>query len=206
MLMANKILLLDYGGVLGYDHLLEQEEALANMIGITQAELNNRISEKSAIGRDFRENKITEVEFWRKVSQKSSIDECSARKLTNMWMDTYSLNNSMMSYLQQLRQLIKIGVLTNIDIGRSSLLENILNVDDNLDYYFPSYAFGFSKDTTHLWDLVDKELKKENSSSDVIIYVDDRAEHVLSAERIGWKGIRYYNFEQLKKQLNILLL
>lgn len=201
--MTNKILLLDYGGVLGFDHLLEQEKLLANAVGLTQGELNNRISEKSAVGRDFRENKIAEVEFWRIVSQNSMIDKRSAHILTNMWMDTYSLNESMMNYLQQLRQEIRIGILTNIDIGRSRLLENILDIEHNFDYYFPSYIFGFSKDTAQLWDLVNKELAKGNNSADVI-YVDDRAEHVLSAERIGWKGIRYYNLEQFKKQLNLL--
>lgn len=202
--MAQKILLLDYGGVLGYDHLLEQKELLADMVGLTQAELNNRISEKSVVGRDFRENKITEVEFWRIVSQNRTIDKRFAHILTDMWMDTYSLNESMMNYLQQLRQKIRIGILTNIDVGRSRLLENILDIDHNLDYYFPSYIFGFSKDTVQLWDLVNKELAKDNSPVDVI-YVDDRAEHVLSAERIGWKGIRYYNLEQFKKQLDLLL-
>lgn len=201
--MTKKILLLDYGGVLGYDHLLEQEELLANTIGLTQTELNNRISEKSVVGRDFRENKITEVEFWRIVSQKNTIDEHFAHILTGMWMDTYSPNKSMMNYLQQLRQKIRIGILTNIDVGRSRLLENILDINNTLDYYFPSYIFGFSKDTMQLWKLVNRELTKENSSSD-IIYVDDRVEHILSAERIGWKGIRYYNFGQLKKQLDLL--
>lgn len=204
LLMVKKILLLDYGGVLGYDHLLEQEELLANTVGLTQAELNNRISEKSVVGRDFRENKITEVEFWRIVSQNSTIDEHSANILTGMWMDTYSLNNSMMKYLQKLRQNIQIGILTNIDAGRSRLLEKILDIDTNLDYYFPSYVFGFSKDTAQLWDLVNRELATVNGSVNVI-YVDDRAEHVLSAARIGWKGIRYYNLEQLKKQLDLLL-
>lgn len=202
--MVKKILLLDYGGVLGYDHLLEQEELLANTVGLTQAELNNRISEKSVVGRDFRENKITEVEFWRIVSQNSTIDEHSANILTGMWMDTYSLNNSMMKYLQKLRQNIQIGILTNIDAGRSRLLEKILDIDTNLDYYFPSYVFGFSKDTAQLWDLVNRELATVNGSVNVI-YVDDRAEHVLSAARIGWKGIRYYNLEQLKKQLDLCL-
>ncbi len=202
--MANKILLLDYGGVLGFDHILEQEKFLANTLGLTQAELNNRISEKSVVGREFRENKITEVEFWRIVSQNSMINECSAHMLTSMWMNTYSLNNSMMDLLQQLRQTIQVGVLTNIDIGRSKLLEKILNVDVNFDYYFPSFIFGFSKDTSQLWNLVNKELTKDNSNID-IIYVDDRAEHVLSAEKVGWKGIRYYSLEQLENQLRLLL-
>lgn len=202
--MEKKILLLDYGGVLGYDHLLEQEENLANTIGLTQAELNNRISEKSVVGRAFRENRITEIEFWKRISQNVEIDESFAKKLTKMWMDTYCLNESMMNYIQRLRTYVKVGVLTNIDVGRSKLLENILDINNNLDYYFPSYLLGVSKDTEQLWYLINQELKRENDFAN-IIYVDDRAEHVLSAERIGWKGIKYYNLEQLKKQISVLL-
>ncbi len=202
--MKNVMLLIDYGGVLGYDHLLEQEEALAYAVGLTQAELNNRISEKSVVGKAFRENKITEVEFWKIVSQDESIEEPYAKVLTRMWMDTYKLNPFMMNYLQKLRKKnIKVGILTNIDIGRSELLKKILDVDNNLDYYFPSYIFGFSKDTTQLWYLVNEQLVND-CGYDNIIYVDDRAEHVLSAEIVGWTGIRYYNLDQLEKQLDLL--
>lgn len=199
--MMDVILLLDYGGVLGYDHLKKQEELLACTIGLSQTELNNRTSEKSEIGKSFRENKVTEMEFWRTVAKNDSIDEEFASVLTAMWMDTYSLNVPMMNFLQELRKEIKIGVLTNIDVGRSRLLEKILDINSNLDYYFPSYIFGFSKDSVQLWDLVNEKLSKDKD----IIYVDDRVEHVLSAEKIGWKGIQYCNLPQLKKQLNLLL-
>lgn len=199
--MMDIILLLDYGGVLGYDHLKKQEELLACTIGLSQTELNNRTSEKSEIGKSFRENKVTETEFWRTVAQNDSIDEEFASVLTAMWMDTYSLNVTMMNFLQVLRKEIKIGVLTNIDVGRSRLLEEILDINSNLDYYFPSYIFGYSKDSVQLWDLVNEKLSKDND----IIYVDDRVEHVLSAEKIGWKGIQYCNLAQLKNQINMLL-
>jgi FMN phosphatase YigB (HAD superfamily) len=199
--MTNKILLLDYGGVLGYDHLKNQEDLLAHTIGLSQAELDNRTSEKSDIGKAFRENKITEIEFWRKVTQNTSINRHFSGTLTKMWMDTYCLNDSMMKFLQELRKDVKVGVLTNIDIGRSRLLEKILDINKNLDYYFPSYAFGYSKDSNQLWNLVNEKLPENYN----IIYVDDRIEHVLSAEKVGWKGIHYNNFQQLKKQLNLLI-
>ena len=200
------VLLLDYGGVLGYDHLMPQEEQLAHTLGLTQAELNNRISEKSEIGQSFRENKIPELDFWKTISGNNDIDTEFAHRLTCMWMDTYALNETMMSYLQQLRQKIKVGVLTNIDIARSTLLKDILNADINLDYYFPSYSLGYSKDTPQLWNLVDESLRQYNDKMVIVIYVDDRAEHVLSAERIGWKGIRYYTLDQLIKQIDLLII
>ncbi len=202
--MMNKVLLLDYGGVLGYDHMLEEEKLLAKAVGLTQDELNDRISEKTFPGRDFGENRITELEFWRIVSRNKVTSESSSQVLTNMWMNTYSLNDEMMEFLKQLRQRIRVGILTNIDIGRSKLLKEILNVDANFDYYFPSFVFGYSKDTPQLWDLVNNKLKKDNDNLD-IIYVDDRVEHVLSAKKIGWKGIRYYCLEQLKDQLRSLI-
>lgn len=202
--MMNKVLLLDYGGVLGYDHMLEEEKLLAKAVGLTQDELNDRIIEKTFPGRDFRENRITELEFWRIVSRNKVTSESSSQVLTNMWMNTYSLNDEMMEFLKQLRQRIRVGILTNIDIGRSKLLKEILNVDANFDYYFPSFVFGYSKDTPQLWDLLNNKLKKDNDNLD-IIYVDDRVEHVLSAKKIGWKGIRYYCLEQLKDQLRSLI-
>ena len=199
--MSRIILLLDYGGVLGYDHLIEQEEKLALTLGMTQFEMNKRLSEKSDIGKAFRENKVTEVDFWSTITPHQKVDESYARILTKMWMDTYQLNDSMMDYLQKLRKSIKVGVLTNIDIGRSRLLERIIDINNHLDYYFPSYIFGYSKDTPQLWSIINQQFKND----DIIIYIDDRIEHVLSSEKLGWKGIQYFNFEQMKKQLQILI-
>ncbi len=200
--MMDKLILLDYGGVLGYDHLIEKEKILANSVGLTITELNNRVSEKSSVGKDFRENKISEKQFWRLVAKDDTIEDHTAHILTNMWMDTYCLNNSMMDYLQQLRQKFKVGVLTNIDASRSKLLEKILNIDVNLDYYFPSYIFGYSKDDSQLWNLINKKIKMNDNIVNVI-YVDDREEHVLSAEKIGWIGIKYTNLEKLKSQISL---
>lgn len=200
--MMNKLILLDYGGVLGYDHLIEKEKILANSVGLTITELNNRVSEKSSVGKDFRENKISEKQFWRLVAKDNTIEDHTAHILTNMWMDTYCLNNSMMDYLQQLRQKFKVGVLTNIDASRSKLLEKILNIDVNLDYYFPSYIFGYSKDDSQLWNLINKKIKMNDNIVNVI-YVDDREEHVVSAEKIGWIGIKYINLEKLKSQISL---
>lgn len=195
-----RVLLVDYGGVLGFDHIIQKEELLAKRLGLTQVELNNRTSEKSVVGRLYRENKLSETEFWRRVSPKAKIDESLASEYTSMWMDTYCLNTEMMYYLQSLRTDMMIGILTNIDEGRSRLLERIVDVEHNLDYYFPSYRFGFSKDDSWLWRLIKEELINYD-----VIYVDDRAEHVQSAEAVGWKGIRYFSLDLLKKQIESLI-
>lgn len=202
--MITTILLLDYGGVLGLDHLTDEEEKLARTVGLSQSEVNNRISEKSIIGRAFRENKISEIDFWRHVTENYSINSIFAHELTRLWMNTYCLNEELMSFLQSVRKDIQVGVLTNIDVGRSSLLETILDVNHNLDFYFPSYRYGHSKDSSELWVTINEVLK--NRCGDCrIIYADDRAEHVLSAEQMGWTGIQYHSFPQFIKQIQLLI-
>ena len=204
--MAQNLILLDYGGVLGYDHLIENEVLLGSKMNISPDELNERTSEKSKIGRAFRENQVTEVEFWRAVSMDESITATVAKEFTKMWMDTYSLNKDMMRYIQGLRtQSMKVGVLTNIDVARSKLLEQILDVESNLDYYFPSYKYGYSKDNPNLWQFLRSELR----DFDNVVYVDDRTEHIESAERVGWKAIKYstlsdfmVQFEKLRVSLS----
>lgn len=190
------ILLVDYGGVLGFDHIIEKEELLAHELGLSQVDLNNRISEKSVIGRLYREHKLTEVEFWRQVGPTKVIDEEIASRLTQMWMDTYALNTDMLNFLQGLRKTIKVGILTNIDEGRSNLLTRIVGIEDNMDIYFPSYRYGYSKDNSKLWRMIARELEGNQ-----VIYVDDRPEHVQSANAVGWKGIKYFDLEVLKRQL-----
>lgn len=202
--MRNRIILFDYGGVLGRDHILKYEKILANALGLTCEEVNKRVSEKSMIGKAFRENKVTEIEFWREVSENNNIDENTASLYTKMWMDTYCLNESLMSFLQQLRKNNKVGVLTNIDIGRSRLLKEILDSNNNLDYYLPSYLFGYSKDTTQLWTLVNEKLLEDYADIDVF-YIDDRIEHINSAKKIGWTCIKYLNDIQLIEQIRFLL-
>lgn len=190
------VILVDYGGVLGFDHIIENEDKLSHKLGLTRTELNNRISEKSINGRLYRENKLSEKEFWRRVAPGIEVDAEIASSLTSMWMDTYRLNTEMMSYLQTLRIYAKVGILTNIDEGRSRLLEDIVEVEKNLDFYFPSYRYGSSKDSTSLWRILKEELQGYE-----VIYVDDRAEHIRSAETVGWKGIQYVSLELLKNQL-----
>lgn len=190
------VLLVDYGGVLGFDHIIKNEEKLAKRLCMTRAELNKRTSEKSPDGRLYRENKLSEVDFWKRVAPKIEISNSLASEFTSMWMDTYSLNTEMMSFLQTLRCEMRVGILTNIDEGRSRLLRSIVDVEKNLDYYFPSYQFGYSKDSPWLWKLLKEELKEYE-----VVYVDDRAEHVQSALAVGWRGIRYYNLELLKQQI-----
>ena len=200
--MGENVILLDYGGVLGYDHLIENEVLLGSKMGITPDELNERTSEKSKIGRAFRENRVSELEFWRNVSLNDFLTESMAHDFTKMWMDTYSLNKDMMSYLQSLRKCsIKVGVLTNIDIARSRLLEGILDIERNLDYYYPSYKYGFSKDSIQLWRLIKDEL------SDIkrVVYVDDRTEHIQSAKDVGWIGVQYTTLSDLSNQIDTIL-
>lgn len=197
------LLLFDYGGVLGYDHLKGPEQKLAQIMGVSVDEMNSRLSEKSFYGRAFRENKMSEYDFWAKVGE-NALKHYQPNKLTQMWMDTYSLNQEFYDFCISLRQKSWVGVLTNIDVARSNLLKVILNVENSFDFYFPSYEFGFSKDAPELWNKVDKILKKQ--LSDIrIIYIDDRKEHVNSAQRINWEGVLYKNLPELKIELKSII-
>ena len=197
------VLLFDYGGVLGHDHLEEAERKLAQIMNVSVDEMNRRLSEKSFYGRAFRENKMTEYDFWEKVGG-DALEQYQPNELTQMWMDTYSLNREFYEFCGSLRLSSWVGVLTNIDIARSNLLKIILNVDNSFDFYFPSYEFGFSKDAPELWHKID-EAVRQRLSDIMIIYIDDRKEHVSSAQRINWKGILYKNLPDLKMELESII-
>lgn len=197
------LLLFDYGGVLGYDHLEGPEMKLAQIMSVPVDEMNRRLSEKSFHGRAFRENRMTEYEFWAEVGG-DALKRYQPNELTKMWMDTYSLNQEFYDFCISLRSNSWVGILTNIDVARSNLLEKILSVENSFDFYFPSYKFGVSKDSFELWNKVNDEIK-EQIPDIKIVYIDDRIEHIVSAEKFNWKGILYTSLPELKAKLESII-
>ncbi|HEY9605543.1 MAG TPA: hypothetical protein V6C85_28325, partial [Allocoleopsis sp.] len=67
-MMLNRLLLVDYGGVLGDHHQEPAESELAAALQVSVEQSRILLSENSEQGRAFRENKITETEFWNRVA------------------------------------------------------------------------------------------------------------------------------------------
>lgn len=205
--MKNIIILFDYGGVIAYDHQDPAEEKLMKIFNVDRKKISSLLSEKSEHGAAFREGKISEKEFWETVyTLSNSKGKCyyNYSELSILFAKTYKYNIELLSLVQLLRKQCKVGVLTNIDSSRSSYLVNKLHVNDYFDLYYPSFQYNSNKRKADLWMLINKLINNEYPNAN-IVYFDDRSEHVLSANKIGWMGIKYINIEDFKMKINNLI-
>lgn len=199
----DRLLLLDYGGVLG-DHYQEPAECtLASLLHVDVPACRGLLSEKRDLGRAFREGRLTEEEFWRGVAARAGVhfsDLPGSAALSRLWIETYHLNEEIMELLLACRTNAYIGVLTNVDRARSEFLERILRLPERLDIYLPSYRFGAIKPDVELWRRADAAIA-EKLGVVTTYYCDDRSTHVSACSAFGWRGLLYEHPAQFRDWL-----
>lgn len=207
MQKQNIALIVDYGGVLGNNHQEPAESNLAELLGVDVEICRNLVSEKSKQGAAFREDKISEIEFWDSVIELSGGElkgKAPYKLLSKLWAETYALNKNVLGMLRMVRKNTPIGILSNIDRSRSDYLINIVGILDEVDIYLPSYRFRTIKPKAELWNMSNIEIKKKYGEDVHVIYVDDREKHINASQKFGWEGILFTGEENLYSSLNNL--
>jgi FMN phosphatase YigB (HAD superfamily) len=197
-----RILIVDYGGVLGHNHLDFAENKLAETFNVSRNKICELLSEKSEQGILFRENKISETMFWNIISEKANlINRPPNNELSLLWAKTYELNTELSKLLSHIQKSTPIGILTNIDKARSHYLLNNISIVQTADFYFPSYKYGFVKSKKELWEIINNIILEKFNNDAIITYVDDRKEHIDTCKLYGWDGLLFKNMTQLKNDL-----
>lgn len=199
-----RLLLTDYGGVLSDHHQEPAESTLANLLGVSIVDCRKLLSEKSVQGCAVREHRVSENEFWHSVMSLAGCPENETRlqpeKLTRLWAETYRLNRNVLGLFTEVRSATPIGVLTNIDLGRSRYLTKVVGINSLVDLFLPSYKFGAIKPKAKLWICATEQAHIRFGDVE-ITYVDDRGEHVAACQTYGWIGVQFVNIDQLRDEL-----
>lgn len=187
------MIMADYGGVLADHHQQPAESELAGLLGIDIPKCRAFLSERSEQGRRFREDGITETEFWDRVALLAGISETlrpADAVLSRLWAETYRLNAEVFKILLSYRPTAAIGILTNVDPARSRYLTDVIRVNNLVDIYIPSFAYRATKYSPDLWKKANMAVRRRYPQA-TVIYVDDRPQHIASCEICGWRGILY---------------
>ncbi|MGA7740280.1 MAG: hypothetical protein WBP56_03045 [Polyangia bacterium] len=198
------IVVMDYGGVLGDDHQEPAERELASAIGVSRETCCALTSENSAQGAAFREDRVSEGQFWDWVFDLAGGDVQKRppnEVLTRMWSETYAVNEGVLEILRAVRGRCPVGVLTNIDRGRSAYLVEKVGLLSEVDIYMPSYRYGAVKPKAELWEAANADIRRRFGKSARVLYIDDRGKHVGACAMIGWEGLLYVGVEALVREL-----
>jgi FMN phosphatase YigB (HAD superfamily) len=198
-----KAIIFDYGGVVADHHQLPAEADLASLLQVSRHQLRELLSEKSLQGAAFRRAEIGESEFWSTVRRLAGSEGSDIATMTKLWSLTYALNPDMVRVLRILTPYVQVGVLTNIDCGRSRYVKPLLASVSPAIRYFPSFRFGVTKPDTRLFEEVAQVLGPERTQASRLLYVDDRQEHVDAALTVGWTGLLFRDHRQLWRSLRL---
>ncbi|MBL7170198.1 MAG: HAD family phosphatase [Candidatus Aenigmarchaeota archaeon] len=188
-------IIFDVGGVFvrgPFDNFLKK---VSEIVGF---EIKKDSSFREIAG-DWMRGKYTFKEFIEKITG-TAISEENNKKIFGLWIKNWELDFDMVVFAKKLRPKYKLVILSNAD------REGIENSgrDNRLDFFdqkFHSFDLGMVKPDMEIYEYVLKEL---NAKSEECVFIDDKAENIEAAEKLGIHGIVFENKEQLKQDLEEL--
>jgi len=114
----------------------------------------------------------------------------------------HTKNLLLLDYIASLRTRYKIGVLSNVN--RDWIREEFLTPKEQrlFDAYTFSYKVGATKPHPSMYHASLDQLGVKPGEA---VFVDDVERYVDAARELGMSGIVYKNFQQMKRELELLL-
>lgn len=200
-----RLLLLDYGGVVAVDHIRDREEALAEALGGVPVEtLPSVLGENSQLGFQFRRGDLSEDDFWSAVHVRIGTDQrTSGASLSALWANTYLPRSDVLETIALRSDVILTGLITNTDRGRFRSMSRNPLVTNNFDFLFASFAVCAVKQERRFWESVSAILLTHGASARVS-YLDDRPAHVDAASQQGWHSSLFNGIDSIQDALAYL--
>ncbi len=183
--MVNSIIF-DYGEVISVSSKkVNPRERVAKAFGVNEEIL------KDAIGKhimNFRTGKMREEQFWQEVGR--SLGKVVPPEVPTLWrksfQDSFAVDTEILDYISKLKKRrIKVAVLSNNIQPWVEIIRNFGGYN-GFDVVVNSCEVGMAKPDPEIYKLT---LSKLGSKPEETIFIDDRVENLIPAQKIGMKVI-----------------
>lgn len=182
----------DWGGVLIDNPADDLQKYCANVLGVEMPALKNVFSQYEA---DFQRGLIDEAELWKNICAQLNVDR---PKSASLWKEAvqnvFTDKHEVFNLITKLREGgYKLGFLSNTEMPTMEyFLEN--HYDKHFDATVFSCAEKLVKPDTAIYNLA---LERLNAQPSETIYIDDRADYIEAAKKIGINGIVFTDINEL---------
>ena len=125
----------------------------------------------------------------------------STEEFIREWNSIFSPNNSMLTLLDALNKKFKVFLLSNTNELHWQHLSRSYSLEQRCQGAMTSFRAGTMKPRAEIYLKTAECFKLEAEKT---VFIDDIAEHVATAERLGWKGICHENTEATTVKLKAL--
>ncbi|MCX5692550.1 MAG: HAD-IA family hydrolase [Candidatus Omnitrophica bacterium] len=193
----------DLGNVLvNFDHRIAVKKILA--FTPKKEEDIYQLFFDSGITKDYEEGKISSLDFFKRVKDSLKLDMDYGVFLP-IWNDIFfetPLNKKIQDFLKKIKNRYKIAMISNINETHYGFLKEKMPIFREFDKLILSYEIGFRKPSPEIYDAALRAVGAKNSGA---FYIDDRADLIEAASKLGIKGVAFNGegaFKKIKSELS----
>lgn len=194
-----RALLFDMGNVLLFFDARRSSKAFAEMVGVQEDKVWNLFF-ISDLERAYTRGEISSQDFFKEVS-KYFPKKIDFPTFAALWNDIFTENEEMSELLGKLRKHYPLYLISNTNHLHYEYVKKHFRILDHFTKCFPSHTVGHRKPDPSMFKHVLKtiKLKPENT-----VFIDDIAEYIDSAKRLGIHGVQFTSCSALEKDLRRL--
>jgi putative hydrolase of the HAD superfamily len=194
-----KAVIFDLGRVLiDFDHWIAAKK-LAVLTNKNPQELYDLFFD-SRLVQSFEEGKISPQDFFQKIKEMLGL-KIGFEEFVPLWSEIFFLteeNQKVYRLAKQLSSRYTVALLSNVNTLHFEYIKKSFPVFDAFHHIFASCELGFIKPHPLIYQKVLDILEIKPAET---FYVDDRAELVAEAKKLGIRGFVFKGIEQLRKDL-----
>lgn len=200
--MAIKTVLFDCGGVVLRPQQNGTYEKWEKRLGYQPGELAQRLWESEAYRR-AELGLLSEDAFWAEIAPALPLHAPEELELMRheLW-DVFTPDADVLDWVQRLRSCYRVAILSNATDVLEDMLHNRFRIASYFDAIYSSARLGAAKPDVTIYNLA---LSSLGISAGEALFIDDKAENVASAARLGMHIIWYVGSQELGRQLQVYL-
>lgn len=186
----------DLGGVLVENPALPLKLFCAKKLGVNSDKLGPLLDKYIS---EFQIGYISEQKFWEHITSDLNI---SLPKEESLWKEAiksaFIINREMEKLLIKLKKnKYQIVLLSNTELPVLKVIEES-RINEFFDLRFFSCVEKVAKPDVEIYNRL---MKSINSKPEELIFIDDREENIITANKIGINGIHFKNYSLLIRKL-----
>lgn len=158
---------------------------IAEYSPLSEDEVVSEVLAHLELSRSFDMGKVTPDEFYLQAAQifKATVDKTTFFSIYN---DIFSINMPVVELLKSLQSGYKLVLCSNTDVERFEFVKKKYPEVLLFDKYIVSYEVGFMKPHPRIYEAA---LEEAGTKPEESVFIDDREENIIAAEKLGLQTI-----------------
>ncbi len=194
-----KVIIFDFGGVLSSEgHIRPFAEKYAQKFNISADDFYKTIKKYWNLARI---GEIGSDDFWDGVSKEIG---CNRYMFKDSFLEFYKINIGVLEFVKKLKERYKLAILSNTfiqDFYENEIIKKY-HSEKIFDYIILSSEIHMKKPDLEMFH---EAIRILGIKPEECVFIDDKEENIVAAEKVGMKGILFVGLEDLKEKLRELL-